>query len=87
MLLGDDKKGNRGLENPGEEERRWELLGGLPFGAIDFILKNKKKATYFTRERERERENLAETAPPLASTTKRSFLPGSPLGAPSPLRF
>lgn len=87
MLLGDDKKGNRGLENPGEEERRWELLGGLPFGTIDFILKNKKKATYFTRERERERENLAETAPPLASTTKRSFLPGSPLGAPSPLRF
>lgn len=88
MLLGDDKKGNRGLENPGEEERRWELLGGLPFGTIDFILKNKKKSYLFhARERERERENLVETAPPLASTTKRSFLPGSPLGAPSPLRF
>lgn len=87
MLLGDDKKGNRGLENPGEEERRWELLGGLPFGTIDFILKNKKKKLLISRERERERENLVETAPPLASTTKRSFLPGSPLGAPSPLRF
>lgn len=87
MLLGDDKKGNRGLENPGEEERRWELLGGLPFGTIDFILKNKKKKLLISRERERERENLLETASPLASTTKRSFLPGSPLGAPSPLRF
>lgn len=64
MLLGDDKKGNRGLENPGEEERRWELLGGLPFGTIDFILKNKKKATYFMRERERERKPRGDSSPP-----------------------
>lgn len=56
MLLGDDKKGNRGLENPGEEERRWELLGGLPFGTIDFILKNKKKKLLISREREGEGE-------------------------------
>lgn len=65
MLLGDDKKGNRGLENPGEEERRWELLGGLPFGTIDFILKNKKKSYLFhARERERERKPRGDSSPP-----------------------
>lgn len=70
MLLGDDKKGNRGLENPGEEERRWELLGGLPFGTIDFILKNKKKATYFMRERERERKPRGDSSPPRINDKK-----------------
>lgn len=64
MLLGDDKKGNRGLENPGEEERRWELLGGLPFGTIDFILKNKKKKLLISRERERERKPRGDSSPP-----------------------
>lgn len=40
--------------DPGVEERRWEFLGGLPFGAVDFIsFYFFKKATYLFQTREK----------------------------------